>query len=338
MDSNFTLTASPSHTDIARPALVDPFGRAHDYLRISITDKCNLRCTYCMPHEKMKFTPSAKLMNPQEIYTIAKTFVDLGVKKIRLTGGEPLVRKDAREILDLLGTLPVQLTMTSNASYVADFIDQFKAIGLNSINISLDTFDEEKFFNITRRHGLKEVLDNIHLLLANDFHVKVNVVVMHDLNDNELCDFVAFTRDYPVHVRFIEFMPFPGNEWKRDKVVTYQEMLDTISQQFTIEKLTDEKHATAKGFRVPGHKGTFGIISTVTKPFCGDCNRLRLTADGKMKNCLFSRGEIDLLSSFRKGEDIYPLIMSSLADKKAALGGQQMYETTENRSMIAIGG
>lgn len=332
------LIESAETTEIKSSLLTDSFGRVHDYLRISLTDRCNLRCTYCMPSEDMQFALHSTLMTAGEIYSIAKTFVNLGVKKIRLTGGEPLVRKDARQIIELLSELPVELTLTTNATKTNDFIEDFKKAGIKSVNVSLDTFDKEKFFTITRRNDFDTVWQNIHQLIDNNFHVKLNVVAMEGVNDDELIDFIKFTKSYPVHVRFIEFMPFPGNDWKREKVFTYIEMLEKIQKNFEIEKLYDEKHSTAKKYRVPGFAGTFAFINTVTLPFCGDCNRLRLTADGRMKNCLFSKGEIDLLTPFRNGEEIEGLIFKSLKDKKEQTGGQDFSVPTENRSMIAIGG
>ena len=326
------------HELVKSATLTDPFGRVHDYLRISVTDKCNLRCSYCMPDEKIISTPSAKLMKPDEIFEIASLFTNLGVKKIRITGGEPLVRVDASQILRRLSTLPVQLNMTTNATRVHHFIEDLLFAGVKSMNVSLDTFSEEKFSKLTRRNNLHQILSNIHLLLQYPFEVKLNMVVMNGTNDDEICDFIEFTRENRVDVRFIEFMPFPGNHWNKDQVFGYKQILDRISTKYTFEKLDDSAHSTSRNYQVPGYKGSFGIISTVTNPFCGDCNRLRLTADGKMKNCLFSKGEIDLLTPFRKGEPIEELIFASLADKKKELGGQKMVETTENRSMIAIGG
>jgi len=336
------IILEPSNLDakenVPKSGLIDLFGRVHDYLRISVTDKCNLRCSYCMPDEKIISTPSAKLMKPDEIFEIASIFSNLGVKKIRITGGEPLVRVDAKQILRQLSLLPVQLNMTTNATRVHLFIEDLLFAGIHSINVSLDTFNENRFFKLTRRDNLHQILSNIHLLLQYPFEVKINVVVMNGTNDDELCDFVEFTKENRVDVRFIEFMPFPGNHWNKDQVFGYDQILNRISEKYSFEKLDDAVHSTSRNYKIKGYKGSFGIISTVTKPFCGDCNRLRLTADGKMKNCLFSKGEIDLLTSFRKGENIEELIFASLRDKKATLGGQKMVENTENRSMIAIGG
>ena len=332
------IAETPQNLELKKQLLTDSFGRVHDYLRISLTDRCNLRCTYCMPSEDMKFALHKNLMTADEIYYMAKIFVNLGVKKIRLTGGEPLVRKDAKLIINLLSKLPVELTITTNATHSNDFIDDFKKAGIKSINVSLDTFDKEKFLNLTRRNDFEKVWQNIHQLITNKFHVKLNVVAMEGVNDDEIIDFVRFTKTNPVHVRFIEFMPFPGNDWKRQSVFTYIEMLEKIKMTFEVEKLFDPKHSTAKKYKVPSFAGTFAFINTVTLPFCGDCNRMRLTADGKMKNCLFSTGEIDLLTPFRNGENIESLIFKSLLDKKKKTGGQDLLNPTENRSMIAIGG
>src|ERR1017187_5744314 len=173
--------------------LTDTFGRAHDYLRISLTDHCDLRCTYCMPEGKNDFTTPANLMTPDEIIKIAKVFVSMGVKKIRLTGGEPLVRKEAREIIQRLAELDVNLTITTNATKVNEFINDFKAAGIHSVNVSLDTFSKDKFLKITRRNDFDKVMHNIKLLVDDDFHVKINAVVMNGVNTDELCDFVEFT-------------------------------------------------------------------------------------------------------------------------------------------------
>lgn len=325
--------------------ITDNFNRAHDYLRISLTDNCNLRCFYCMPEEDYAFTPASRLMQAAEIETLAATFVSLGVKKIRLTGGEPLVRKDAATIIKALSKLPVQLTMTTNGTRIHEFIEVLKDAGMHTINISLDTLDADKFRLLTRRDLFRQVMDNIELLLLHGFHVKVNVVVMKDLNTNEVNDFIAWTKETPVHIRFIEFMPFSGNKWTSNKVLSMQEILEEISTKYTWQRLADGPNDTAKAFTIPGHAGTFAIISTMTAPFCGTCNRMRLTADGKLKNCLFSASETDLLGPLRNGEAVIPLIHQTIRSKAKELGGQlttdfEHLEATalQNRSMITIGG
>ncbi|MFI5221237.1 MAG: GTP 3',8-cyclase MoaA [Bacteroidia bacterium] len=326
--------------------LIDSFGRIHNYLRISLTESCNLRCKYCMP-EDYTFPKSlpAHYMTADEIFEITKIFIALGVKKIRLTGGEPLVRKDAKKIIESLSEFSspennpeIKLTITTNGILVHDFLSTFRKANIRSVNMSLDTLIPERFEAITKRNHFHKVVSNMHLLLQNNFHVKLNVVVMKGVNEDELTDFIQLTRDFPLHVRFIEFMPFAGNEWNKNKLVSFKEMLDQVSHFFEIVPLENERHDTAKKFKVLGHEGTFAFINTMSEPFCGDCNRIRLTADGKIKNCLFSRGEIDLLTPLRNGKDIRELIISSIENKKEKWGGQELFELTENRSMTAIGG
>jgi GTP 3',8-cyclase len=323
----------------------DTYNRVHNYLRISLTDNCNLRCFYCMPEEDYVFTPPGMLMQVDEIEAIAKIFVGQGVNKIRLTGGEPLVRKGVDEIILRLSKLPVKLTLTTNGTRLHDFVDVLEQANVHSLNISLDTLQPEKFQLITRRNQFHKVLENIHLLIDKKFHIKVNVVVMKGLNDNEIIDFVEWTKDTNVHVRFIEFMPFEGNRWTSNKVFTLKEMLDVIEKKYTITSLQNAIHDTAKNYKAKNHKGTFAVISTMSSPFCSGCNRMRLTADGKLKNCLFSKKETNLLTAFRKGEDIVPLIFESIYAKEKELGGQFTKdfekihtEDIHNRSMIAIGG
>lgn len=325
--------------------IVDQYNRVHDYLRISLTDNCDLRCFYCMPEEDYQFTPASKLMQADEIEAIATKFVQDGVKKIRLTGGEPLVRKDFAIILQKLAKLNIQITMTTNGTRLHEYVDIIKESGIKSLNISLDTLQRDRFILMTKRDKHEQVMRNIQLMLDNGIGVKVNLVAMKGINDGEILDFIEWTKNSPVHVRFIEFMPFDGNKWDKDKVLTMQAILDIASDKYLLEPLTRDAHETAKRFTVPGHQGSFAVISTMSAPFCGDCNRIRLTADGKMKNCLFSTSETDLLTAYRNGEDITPLIHQNIRDKKEALGGQfttdlKKIEVNElhNRTMISIGG
>lgn len=326
--------------------LTDQFNRIHDYLRISLTDKCNLRCTYCNPIDLPKgYFSNSNKMSVDEIDTIANVFVEQGIKKIRLTGGEPLVRKDAKEIIERLSKYPVELTITTNGVFVHEYIETFLQAGIHSVNVSLDSLKRERNQIISGRDEFDRVTQNINLLLKNNFHVKINTVIMKGVNEDEIPDFVAWTKDEPVHVRFIEFMPFSGNHWSKEKVFSYREMLEMIALKFAYISLNNDKHDTAIKYKVPGHRGTFAIISTMSRPFCSGCNRLRLTTDGKMKNCLFSNTEVDILSALRNGMDIVPLIKKCVWDKKEALGGQfdsidgiPDASKIKNRSMIQIGG
>lgn len=325
--------------------IADSFGRIHDYLRISLTDNCNFRCFYCMPEEEYDFTPASRLMQTDEIIKLAEIFVANGVKKIRLTGGEPLVRKDAAQIIAALGKLPVELVITTNGTRIAEMLPVLKEAGIKTINISLDTLQPEKFFMITRRDVFHQVRSNIELLLQHKIKVKVNMVVMKGLNDNEINDFISWTKHNPIQIRFIEFMPFSGNKWTSNKMFSLDEILSVVEKDFTVLPIKGEPHDTAKSFMIPGHEGSFAIISTMTNPFCDTCNRMRLTADGKLKNCLFSDSETDLLTALRKNEDVLPLIQSAIWSKKKSLGGQLASDfekidatTIQNRSMITIGG
>lgn len=325
--------------------LNDNFGRAHDYLRISLTDVCNFRCQYCIPDENTTFMPHFRLMQVDEIDAIAREFVKLGVKKIRLTGGEPLVRKDFSEIVSVLSKYPIELTLTTNGLRTNEFIDVFKKAGIKSINVSLDTLDKEKFHSITKRNVFEKVWNNIQQLIDEGFHIKINTVVMRDFNDTEILDFIHWTKTQPIHVRFIEFMPFDKNQWNTQKVFSYQEILDVAATKYDFIRIKDGANETAKKFKPFGHEGTFAVISTMSAPFCSNCNRMRLTADGKMKNCLFSKGEADILTAFRNSEDIVPIIKQCVASKAEALGGQfqgdyKNIDATkiDNRSMINIGG
>ena len=327
--------------------LNDRLGRTHRSLRISIIDKCDLRCTYCMP-EDQRFLQREELMTREEIATITRLFVQrYGITKVRLTGGEPLVRPDAVGIVRDLSGLGVSLGLTTNALSLHKHLDALIEAGLRSINISLDTFDSERFKQIARRDGFGTVWANIRSAMSRGLRVKVNMVVMRGVNDDEILRFMELTREHPVHVRFIEFMPFAGNHWGRDRVYTLAEMLGHIGSVHSFEKLNDDPHSTAKAYRVPGWPGTFAVISTVTEPFCGDCDRIRLTAEGRMRNCLFAREETDLLSALRRGEDIAPLIEANVIAKHAMLGGlpqfrperqEEVLHDLSARPMVSIGG
>ncbi len=328
--------------------LTDTHGRMHNYLRISLTERCNLRCSYCMPSEGVPLTPKAHLMNAEEVYEITKLFVDQGVTKVRLTGGEPLVRKDFPEILTKLVSLPITISITSNGVSIDRHMELLKTCGVQNINLSLDTLDAVKFKKITFRNYFDKVYANMFTLIDAGFNVKINVVLMKGVNDDELLDFIHFTKNHRVSVRFIEFMPFDGNQWNREKTVSYQEIMDTVGSAFAkadIQRLQDAPNDTAKNYKIAGYQGEFAIISTVTNPFCDSCNRIRLTANGQLKNCLFSNTESDLLTSYRAGEDIKPIIQKAVLGKFAMRGGLNTPEQfndpkahSDNRSMIRIGG
>ena len=327
--------------------IIDSFCRTHDYLRISLTERCNLRCMYCMPEEGVQLKENSKYMSKNEIVQLATCFVKLGIKKIRLTGGEPLVRKDVAEIITELSKLPVELAITTNGILIDKYLNTLIDAGLKSINVSLDSLQKDKFKELTRRNQFDKVMSNIELLIENNFHVKLNAVLIKDENEDELLDFIEFTKHRPVHFRFIEFMPFDGNSWDKNKVVSYESIINRATSTYgnAIIRLTDKKNDTSKSYKISGYQGTFAVISSVTNPFCDSCNRIRLTADGKIKNCLFSNSESDILSAFRKGEDIEAIIRKSIWNKKAVRAGMNTIEDFsdpaehhKNRAMISIGG
>lgn len=326
-------------------ALTDRFGRVHDYLRISLTDKCNLRCHYCMP-ENAVFRPHEQLLTKDEIIQLATVFVnEFGIRKIRLTGGEPLVRRDAAEIIEELGRLPVELALTTNGILLKSFFPLLKKVGLHSLNISLDSLAPQKNQRITKRDYFDTVKENIETAVSEGFSTRVNMVVIREVNDDEILDFVNWTKDFPAHIRFIEFMPFDGNQWNWEKVISFREILKIIESNYRVEKLHDKPNSTAKSYRVSGFKGTFAVISTITAPFCNSCNRIRLTADGKLKNCLFAQKEADILTPIRNGIDVKSIIENCILEKKAERGGlvefdnaNAVVEYAGGRCMTAIGG
>ncbi|XP_014806473.1 PREDICTED: molybdenum cofactor biosynthesis protein 1 isoform X2 [Calidris pugnax] len=325
--------------------LTDSFGRQHNYLRISLTEKCNLRCQYCMPEEGVQLTPKSELLTAQEIISLARLFVKEGVEKIRLTGGEPLIRPDVVDIVGQLYKLEglKTIAVTTNGINLARLLPRLKEAGLNAINISLDTLVPAKFEFIVRRKGFHKVMEGIHKATELGYRpVKVNCVVMRGFNEDELLGFVDFTKDLPVDVRFIEYMPFDGNRWNFKKMVSYKEMLDTIKQRWPeLEKLPCEASSTAKSYKVPHFQGQISFITSMSEHFCGSCNRLRITADGNLKVCLFGNSEVSLRDHLRSGaseEELVQIIGAAVGRKKKQHAGMFNISQMKNRPMILIGG
>lgn len=324
--------------------LSDQFGRRHNYLRISLTEKCNLRCTYCMPENGVDLRPSKAYMTADEVVGIASEFVNLGVDKIRLTGGEPMVFKEFSGVVKELSKLPIDLSLTTNGLLLNKHFDELAAHGVKDLNISIDTLDENRFSAITRRNGLSKVWNAIEEALERGFNVKLNVVVIKGFNEDEVNDFIGLTIKFPIEVRFIEFMPFDGNKWNWDKVVPEAELLERVYHLFgeaRIIKRPLPQNYIARTYRLEEAKGSFGFISTMTHSFCGGCNRIRLTADGHIKNCLFTSDETNLLAAFRKGDDIKPLIANAIMtkhEKNAGIDFREPASIHAHRSMISIGG
>ncbi|XP_038584379.1 molybdenum cofactor biosynthesis protein 1 isoform X2 [Micropterus salmoides] len=324
--------------------LTDNFGRRHSYLRISLTEKCNLRCQYCMPEEGVKLTPRGQLLSTSEVLTLARLFVQEGVEKIRLTGGEPLIRPDVLDIITELRKLEglKAIAVTTNGMNLARLLPKLKDAGLDLVNISLDSLVPAKFEFIVRRKGFHKVMEGIDKAIEMGYNpVKVNCVVMRGLNEDELLDFVALTEKKPLEVRFIEYMPFDGNKWNFKKMVSYQEMLDRIKQQWpNLEMLQTGHTDTAKTFKVPGFKGQVGFITSMSDHFCGSCNRLRITADGNLKVCLFGNSEVSLRDILRSGasdEELLQIIGAAVGRKKKQHAGMFSISQMKNRPMILIG-
>lgn len=280
------------------PALVDSFGRQHDYLRISLTEKCNLRCTYCMPAQGVPLLPDDNRLSAPEIERVARVFVQHGVRKIRLTGGEPTVRRDLVDIVQRLGRLAHprddshprgldSLGITSNGIALKRKLPQLVDAGLTHLNLSLDTLDPFKYELMTRRRGFDRVLETLHLAQQLEgLRVKLNVVVIRGVNDHEVPDFVELTRNQDITVRFIEYMPFEDNRWSTRKLVPSADLLSDLESRHPdrrLVKLTDSATDTTRAYAVEDWKGSFGFISSMTDHFCGTCSRLRIGADGGVK-------------------------------------------------------
>jgi cyclic pyranopterin phosphate synthase len=301
-----------------------------------------------MPEEGIQLSEKHNILNHKEIITLAKVFVGLGVNKIRLTGGEPLIKKNIEVIIRELTALPIQLGITTNGILLDKYVDLLKECGVKDLNISLDTLDKDKFTEMTRRDYFDKVMGNIYQCILAGFNVKINAVLIKGQNDNEIIDFIEFTKKNKVSFRFIEFMPFDGNKWDNSKVVSLAEVLEKVTQHYGSEqliKIEDKKNDTTKNYNIKGYEGSFGVISTVSNPFCDSCNRIRLTANGRIKNCLFSTSETNLLEPLRNGEDIVPYILDGIYSKKKSRGGmindedfQDKDKNTQNRAMISIGG
>lgn len=338
----------------AHEELVDPFGRVIEDLRISITDRCNFRCTYCMPEEGMKWLPRSEVMSFEEIEHLARIFVErYGVKGIRLTGGEPTVRAHLPVLVRKLAALEnehgtIDLSMTTNGATMRLVGEGLREAGLKRVNISLDTLVAEKFHQMTRRDELTNVLDGIVAAQEAGFdRVKINAVIERGVNDDEIVDLATYGREQNVEVRFIEFMPLDATgHWLNDKVVGQDEIVEAINAVYPIEQMPARGAAPADRFRYLDRDGTspgsmIGVIPTVTKPFCGDCDRVRLTAEGDFRTCLFANDEYDLLTALRAGEtddQIAARIEAAVATKWAGHQINQVNFIRPGKSMSQIGG
>ena len=343
--------------DARAQGLFDRFGRSHTYLRISVIEKCNLRCRYCMPAEGVPLLPKDELLTFEEIERLAALFVRLGVTKIRVTGGEPLVRRGIDDLVARLGRLKrlglQRLAMTSNALLLREHLSALRAAGLDAVNLSLDTLRPDRFRAITLREGCEETIAAIRAAASAGFaRVKVNAVVMAGVNDDELVDLArAFARDSDIEVRYIEYMPFEGNHWGETlRMFSAEAIRRRLEEELTLTPLGLDETAQVYGVSEKGERyaGRIGIISSMTEPFCGSCNRTRLTADGHFRWCLLDEGELDLRQPLRSGasdDEIAALIEEGLRRKKPGhapaeelLSAQRAAGPAGARSMIRIGG
>lgn len=298
-----------------------------------------------MPAGGVELKPKTHILTYEEIVRLSRLFASLGVTKIRLTGGEPLIRKEIEELVVQLSSIPGirELAITTNGLLLSKKLAALKAGGVTLFNISLDTLQKDKFLKVTRRQGLDEVLRAIQDTLRAGYNpVKVNAVVMKGFNDDELVDFVAMTRHQPIEIRFIEYMPFGGNEWTDGEFMSYQDMLGIIRQVYPdLERLQDGPEETSKTWRVPGFLGRIGFISSMSDHFCSGCNRIRMTADGQLKVCLFGNREVNLRDMMREGasdDELKAAIHGAVTKKKAAHAGMYELAHSDNRPMILIGG
>lgn len=287
--------------------LIDGFNRQIDYLRISVTDRCNFRCVYCMPADGVEFVPREELLTYDEIERVAKVFVRLGVDKIRISGGEPTVRKDIVELVKRIGRLPLKsFAMTTNGYLLNDLAAPLKKGGLHRVNISLDTLKKDKFKELARFDGFDQVWSAIwRAVEIGFFPVKLNMVVMKEFNDNEIYDFVELARKTPLHIRFIEYMPSSGglgNEFERARIIKTEQLKKMVTQKYELTPVTEsERTGPAKLFSIPDFAGKIGFIDPYAEHFCSSCNRVRLTSLGKLKWCLFSNEGLDVKGFIRNG-------------------------------------
>lgn len=328
--------------------LTDKFGRHINYLRLAVVDRCNLRCTYCMPESGLPWIKQNDLMTDEEMLRICTVFTELGVDKIRITGGEPFVRKNCVNLIEKISQLHglTDLSLTTNGLLTEQYIPQLKTFGIKSINLSLDTLDKDRFFKITRRENFDKVIKTLYSLVKHQIKVKINTVVMDNQNIEDIIPLVQLTKELPVDVRFIEEMPFNGNnhseiipKWNYPKIYGY------IRENFPeIEKMEDPKSSTSYNYKIPGFTGNIGIIAAYTRSFCGDCNRIRITPSGILRTCLYEGGGINLKDIIRSGTtdiELKNIITNSIHHKhKDGWEAEQHSLNTSSihQSMATIGG
>ena len=299
----------------------DQFGRTINYLRISVTDKCNLRCAYCMPVEGLPWIPKAEVLSYEEITEIVRQMGSLGLRRVRLTGGEPLIRQDLPVLVRQLRSLGIleDISLSTNAILLSDMAEELRETGIDRINVSLDTLRRDRFGDLARRpeRFYDDTMEGIAAAEAVGFRpLKINCVVMRGFNDDEMADFAALTRERPWHVRFIELMPTEGNLFLSDRFISADELLGRLENADDLRPVDGPLgNGPARYFRYPGAPGTVGVITPLSHNYCDRCNRMRLTADGRLRTCLFGTHEVDLKTPLRDHGDVVPAVESALAEK-----------------------
>jgi len=327
--------------------LVDDFGRQIDYVRLAVTDRCNLRCQYCMPTHGIDIVPRQELLTFKEMYRLIRVLSELGVHKVRLTGGEPFVRKDFMGFLEMLSynDLLHSINITTNGALISHQIDKIEKLEkVKNINLSIDSLNREKFAKITRRDVYPEVYKAFELLEKSSLSLKLNVVVQSGFNTDEIVDFVRLTKDKNVAVRFIEEMPFNGiGQRDMQENWTFRKILNEVKTAFDVVEIQSEKSSTSRNYKVDNHLGTFGIIPAFTRTICNDCNRIRITSTGTFKNCLFDDGVFNLRDFIRKGasnDDLKELFLGLVKQKpeNGFIGEANRRDGGASESMSTIGG
>jgi cyclic pyranopterin phosphate synthase len=327
--------------------LVDRFGRQIDYLRLAVTDRCNLRCQYCMPAHGIDIVPRQELLTFKEMYRVIRVLTELGVKKVRLTGGEPFVRKDFVGFLEMLSfnDLLEDINITTNGALISNHIDRLEKLKkVKNINLSIDSLKAATFNEITRRNVFDEVFKTLETLEKSSLNLKLNVVVQSGINTNEILDFVALTKHKNIAVRFIEEMPFNGKGQREMKENwSYTKILNEIKSRFSVKKIISEKSSTSHNFSIKDHQGTVGVIPAFTRTICNDCNRIRITSTGTFKNCLFDDGVFNLREFIRNGasnDDLKELFLSLVKEKpeNGFIAEVNRKKGNVSESMSTIGG
>lgn len=328
--------------------LYDNHGRPINYVRLAVTDRCNLRCFYCMPEEGIRYLPKKHLLTFEEIERLISILACMGISKVRLTGGEPFVRNDLMQLIEKIASIQgVQdLHLTTNGVLTAPHVPLLKKLGIASVNLSLDTLDRTRFHNITRRDEFEPVMETLHLLLEHKIPVKINAVVMEGKNIEDILPLIELSKNYPVDIRFIEEMPFngEGNHYPTLKW-TYRNILQYIESHYpTLTKIPDAPFSTSYNYRVPGYAGNIGVIAAFSRTFCGTCNRIRVTAQGMLKTCLYDDGVLDIRQLLRSGiddEEIKHQLMSAFKSRAKdgfEAEGKRHNHLPVSESMSTIGG